>query len=114
MKDYFRSAKNNGSLSNRKLITVKPVVVNLFCIGTHFEICSKTCTPLPSVVGGGDAGALQKRYGLSKIWAKSWKIWAKSLKFWAQCMKIWEHPGKNGAQLCLTSKTGPQSLQKNI
>jgi len=25
----------------------RPVVVKLFCIGTHFSICSKTCAPLP-------------------------------------------------------------------
>jgi len=28
-------------------MSTRTVVVNLFCIGTPFRICSKTCTPLP-------------------------------------------------------------------
>ena len=33
--------------SCNKLVSTRSVVVNLFCIGTPFETCLKSCTPLP-------------------------------------------------------------------
>jgi len=48
--DASQDTDNISEKANRLLfiwVVSKPVVVNLFCIGTPFRICSKTCTPLP-------------------------------------------------------------------